>query len=55
MKKPVVAVITTYRGYSATGGAKGVGEGTTRAVVMSSIAILVVDYVMTLGAVGAGR
>jgi phospholipid/cholesterol/gamma-HCH transport system permease protein len=51
----VVAVITTYRGFSATGGAKGVGEGTTRAVVMSSIAILVVDYVMTLGAVGAGR
>ena len=51
----VVAVITTYRGFSATGGARGVGEGTTRAVVMSSIAILVVDYVMTLGAVGAGR
>ncbi len=51
----VVAVITTYRGYSATGGAKGVGDGTTRAVVMSSIAILVFDYVMTLGSVGAGR
>jgi phospholipid/cholesterol/gamma-HCH transport system permease protein len=48
----VVAVITCYRGYAAEGGAKGVGEGTTRAVVMSSIAILVVDYALTLGAVG---
>jgi phospholipid/cholesterol/gamma-HCH transport system permease protein len=48
----VVAVITCYRGYAATGGAKGVGEGTTRAVVMSSIAILVVDYALTLGSVG---
>jgi phospholipid/cholesterol/gamma-HCH transport system permease protein len=48
----VVAIITCYRGYSAQGGAKGVGEGTTRAVVMSSIAILVVDYALTLGAVG---
>jgi phospholipid/cholesterol/gamma-HCH transport system permease protein len=48
----VVAIITCYRGYSAQGGARGVGEGTTRAVVMSSIAILVVDYALTLGAVG---
>jgi phospholipid/cholesterol/gamma-HCH transport system permease protein len=48
----VVAVVTCYRGYAAEGGARGVGEGTTRAVVMSSIAILVVDYALTLGAVG---
>jgi phospholipid/cholesterol/gamma-HCH transport system permease protein len=48
----VVAVITCYRGYAAAGGAKGVGEGTTRAVVMSSIAILVFDYALTLGAIG---
>jgi phospholipid/cholesterol/gamma-HCH transport system permease protein len=50
----VVAVITCYRGYSASpaGGSRGVGEGTTRAVVMSSIAILIVDYALTLGAVG---
>src|ERR687884_224320 len=48
----VVAVITCYRGYAAQGGAKGVGEGTTRAVVMSSIAILVFDYALTLGAIG---
>jgi phospholipid/cholesterol/gamma-HCH transport system permease protein len=43
-----VAIITCWRGYGATGGAKGVGEGTTRAVVMSSIAILVTDYAFTL-------
>jgi phospholipid/cholesterol/gamma-HCH transport system permease protein len=48
----VVAVITCYRGYAAEGGARGVGEGTTRAVVMSSIAILVFDYALTLGAIG---
>jgi phospholipid/cholesterol/gamma-HCH transport system permease protein len=48
----VVAIITCYRGYAAQGGAKGVGEGTTRAVVMSSIAILVFDYALTLGAIG---
>jgi phospholipid/cholesterol/gamma-HCH transport system permease protein len=48
----IVAVITTYRGYAAWGGAKGVGEGTTRAVVMSSIAVLVADYVITFISVG---
>jgi phospholipid/cholesterol/gamma-HCH transport system permease protein len=49
----IVALITTWRGYSATGGAKGVGEGTTRAVVASSIAILVADYAATVLFVGA--
>ncbi len=50
----VVAIITTYRGYAAkpAEGSRGVGEGTTRAVVMSSIAILVFDYVLTLGSIG---
>jgi phospholipid/cholesterol/gamma-HCH transport system permease protein len=48
----VVSIITTWRGYAAEGGARGVGEGTTRAVVSSSIAILVVDYAMTLLSVG---
>jgi len=48
----VVSVVTTWRGYAATGGARGVGEGTTRAVVSSSIGILVVDYALTLLSVG---
>jgi phospholipid/cholesterol/gamma-HCH transport system permease protein len=48
----LVSVVTTWRGYSASGGSRGVGEGTTRAVVFSSIGILVVDYAMTLFSVG---
>jgi phospholipid/cholesterol/gamma-HCH transport system permease protein len=48
----IVSVITTWRGYAAWGGAKGVGEGTTRAVVFSSIAVLVADYVITFVSVG---
>src|SRR6266511_1708596 len=48
----IVSVITTWRGYAASGGAKGVGEGTTRGVVMSSIAVLLADYVITFIAVG---
>jgi phospholipid/cholesterol/gamma-HCH transport system permease protein len=48
----VVSLIATYRGFSATGGAKGVGEATTRAVVWSSVAILVVDYVLTFVSIG---
>ncbi len=48
----IVSVITTWRGYAATGGSRGVGEGTTRAVVWSSVAVLVADYVITFIAVG---
>ncbi len=48
----IVAVITTWRGYSARGGARGVGEGTTRAVVASSIAVLIADYAATVLSVG---
>lgn len=48
----IVAVITTWRGYAASGGARGVGEGTTRAVVASSVAILVADYAGTVLSVG---
>jgi phospholipid/cholesterol/gamma-HCH transport system permease protein len=44
----VVSVVTTWRGYAASGGARGVGEGTTRAVVASSLGILVADYAITL-------
>jgi len=51
----VVAVITCWRGYSASGGSKGVGESTTRAVVASSIAILLVDTAFVLVTVGAGK
>jgi phospholipid/cholesterol/gamma-HCH transport system permease protein len=49
----IVAIVTSWRGYAASGGAKGVGEGTTRAVVASSIAILVADYAITVTTVGS--
>ncbi len=48
----IVSIITTWRGYAATGGSRGVGEGTTRGVVMSSIAVLAADYVITFISVG---
>jgi phospholipid/cholesterol/gamma-HCH transport system permease protein len=48
----VVSIIATYRGFNAGGGARGVGEATTRAVVWSSVAILVLDYVITFLAIG---
>jgi phospholipid/cholesterol/gamma-HCH transport system permease protein len=48
----VVSTIATYRGFTASGGARGVGEATTRAVVWSSVAILVLDYVITFLAIG---
>jgi phospholipid/cholesterol/gamma-HCH transport system permease protein len=48
----IVSVITTWRGYAAAGGARGVGEGTTRGVVASSIAILLADYAITFLSVG---
>ncbi|GDX83403.1 ABC transporter permease [Deltaproteobacteria bacterium] len=44
----VLASVGCYRGYNARGGAEGVGQATTRAVVASGVAILVVDYFITL-------
>ena len=42
-----VAWLSTFRGYHTTGGARGVGRATTRAVVHSAVLILSGDYVMT--------
>jgi phospholipid/cholesterol/gamma-HCH transport system permease protein len=39
--------ISTYRGYHAEGGAKGVGQATTQAVVETSVLVLATDYVLT--------
>lgn len=38
-----IAYLCTYEGYTTRGGAEGVGKSTARAVVISSIAILVLD------------
>ncbi len=43
----VVVTIGCYQGYNATGGGRGVGIGTTRAVVIGSVAVLVFDYFLT--------
>jgi phospholipid/cholesterol/gamma-HCH transport system permease protein len=42
-----IAVIGCYFGYNAKGGARGVGEATTKAVVASSVGILAIDYLLT--------
>lgn len=44
----IFASIACYKGFRAKGGAKGVGEATTIAVVNSLLAILVADFVITL-------
>jgi phospholipid/cholesterol/gamma-HCH transport system permease protein len=43
----LISSISTAQGFFATGGAKGVGEATTRAVVISAVAILIANYILT--------
>lgn len=43
----IVSTICCKQGFFATGGARGVGEATARAVVSSIIAIFAADYVIT--------
>ena len=42
-----LTVISCAQGFNASGGAKGVGIGTTRAVVGSFVTILILDYFLT--------
>ncbi|MDB5413535.1 MAG: transporter permease [Rubritepida sp.] len=43
----IIALMGAWCGYNSKGGAQGVGQATTRAVVASSILILALDYVIT--------
>ncbi|MBI4667020.1 MAG: ABC transporter permease [Nitrospinae bacterium] len=43
----IIAIVCCFQGFATEGGAEGVGKATTRSVVISSILILVTDYVMT--------
>ncbi len=43
----VIAAISCYKGLSAKGGAKGVGLVTTRAVVVSLIAVFILNYFLS--------
>lgn len=40
----IIATISCYQGFNTRGGAEGVGKATTRAVVLSSLIILVSNY-----------
>ena len=43
----LIVWVSTYRGFHARGGAKGVGQATTRAVVDVAVLILATDYALT--------
>ena len=43
-----LSVIACYKGYTASGGARGVGMATTQAVVTCSLVILMLDYILTV-------
>lgn len=54
----MVALIGCYQGFYASGGGRGVGIGTTRAVVLGSVSTLVVDYFLSdilLSVLGTGK
>jgi len=42
----IISIIGCYQGFKTTGGAEGVGRSTTRAVVLSSVLILIADYIV---------
>jgi phospholipid/cholesterol/gamma-HCH transport system permease protein len=43
----ILTMVGCYKGYYASGGARGVGLATTQAVVYGSVLILVADYFLT--------
>jgi phospholipid/cholesterol/gamma-HCH transport system permease protein len=45
----LIVIISCHQGLKANQGAVGVGRGTTRAMVYSSLAVLVVNFFLTLG------
>jgi phospholipid/cholesterol/gamma-HCH transport system permease protein len=43
----ILTLVGCYKGFYASGGARGVGMATTQSVVVSSVAILIADYFLT--------
>jgi phospholipid/cholesterol/gamma-HCH transport system permease protein len=42
----MIALISSYQGFFASGGARGVGDAATKAVVFSSVTVLIFDYAL---------
>jgi phospholipid/cholesterol/gamma-HCH transport system permease protein len=42
----VITSVSCFKGYYASGGAEGVGKGTTQATVLSCIYVLLADFVL---------
>ena len=40
----ILSLVGTYKGFNASGGAKGIGKATTQSVVLGSILILITNY-----------
>ena len=43
----LIAVIATFKGFNTYGGAKDVGRSTTQSVVISSLTVLITDFILT--------
>ncbi|MFH1461506.1 MAG: ABC transporter permease [bacterium] len=43
----LLALISTFKGYTTRGGAKGVGIATTQSVVIANVTIFIADYILT--------
>jgi phospholipid/cholesterol/gamma-HCH transport system permease protein len=43
----ILAIVGCYKGFSTSGGAEGVGQSATQSVVLSSVSILIADYILT--------
>jgi len=48
----IIATVGCFYGMRTTGGTQGVGRATTQAVVVSSVFIIVVDFLVTRGMIG---
>lgn len=44
----LIAIVSCYMGFASTGGAKGVGDSTTLAVVVSMLSIFILNYILSL-------
>lgn len=44
----MIIAVSSYKGFTTTGGAEGVGKATTSSVVISIVLILVMDYFLTI-------